>query len=327
MIFTKCSHAIANHISPDAAWVFGVIEFWSQANARKKKQQTLKNGLYCCYLSLRDWQRELPFLGRTKIHDCLKELRNSGVIVIFDGDKESGRANYYAVDQKGWLKFQAWSSGQVLSAEDGKALTPPDLQVQDAPDDFVIVEDVAGIRHISEEMLPPRGIDVAGIRHIDMPQNGKMPHTLDIERSYRGITENRSCSVGRTDRTPRPKKPKDVPEGSLIFEAYSEAYARRYGQEPLRNAKVNSVCSQIAKQVGIETGQAVMHFYLQQNVAWYVQKAHAIEYALKDLQALRTNMLNNQAMSSRQAQLVDKQQSQKNALENYLANREKYAFK
>jgi hypothetical protein len=155
----------------------------------------------------------------------------------------------------------------------------------------------------------------------------KMPHTLDIKSSYKELNEIRSSDVGRTDRTPRPKKPKEVPEGSLIFEAYSEAYAKRYGQEPLRNAKVNSACSQIAKQVGVEIGKAVMHFYLEQNVAWYVQKAHAIEYALKDLQALRTNMLNNQAMSSRQAQLADKQQAQKNALENYLANREKYAFK
>ena len=123
------------------------------------------------------------------------------------------------------------------------------------------------------------------------------------------------------------RHPTQKTAGAEVWQAYSEAYAKRYGQEPLRNAKVNSICSQIAKEVGIEVGKAIMHFYLQQNVAWYVQKAHAIQFALADLQALRTNMLNNQAMSSRQAQLVDKQQSQKNALENYLANREKYAFK
>lgn len=112
-----------------------------------------------------------------------------------------------------------------------------------------------------------------------------------------------------------------------IFEAYKEAYERRYKVEPLRNAKVNTICAQIAQQVGIEDGQAIMHFYLQQNVAWYVQKSHALEYALKDLQALRTNMLNNKAMSSREAQKVDVQQAQKNALQNYLENREKYALK
>lgn len=119
----------------------------------------------------------------------------------------------------------------------------------------------------------------------------------------------------------------EKPAGSLIFEAYREAYLQRYKVEPLRNAKTNSICSQIAKQLPLDEALALMHFFLQQNVAFYIQRGHAIQLALGDLQALRTNMLNNQAMSSRQAQLADKQQAQKNALQNYLENREKYAFK
>ena len=327
MIFTKCSHAIANHISPDAAWVFGVIEYWSQANARKKKAHTLKNGLYCCYLSWSDWLKELPFLSDSTIKRAVAELKVSGVIAVFDGDADSKRANYYAVDYKGWLKFQSWSSGVVLSAEDGRALTPKAEQLPDVDLGSLIPQRPGHTDHISTPDMVTQTIYPGHTDHIDMVTQTRMPHTLDIKSSYKEFKEIKVCDVGHTDRTPRPRKPKDTSEGSLIFKAYSEAYAKRYGQDPLRNAKVNSVCSQIAKQVGVEVGQAVMHFYIEQNVSWYVQKAHAIEYALKDLQALRTNMLNNQAMSSRQAQLVDKQQSQKNALDNYLANREKYAFK
>lgn len=122
--------------------------------------------------------------------------------------------------------------------------------------------------------------------------------------------------------TDKPVVPRE--NGAPIFEAYREAYERRYRVEPIRNAKVNSICSQIVKQVGVHEGKAVMHFYLQQNVAWYIQKGHAIEYALKDLQALRTNMLNNKSMSSREAQQADKQQAQKNVLDDYLANRDEY---
>jgi len=156
------------------------------------------------------------------------------------------------------------------------------------------------------------------------------PTGCDSQSHHISISSKQTQSEGRPNLVAAGQARRHPPQktaGTEVWQAYSEAYATRYGQEPLRNAKVNTVCSQIANQVGVEVGQAVMHFYLQQNVAWYVQKAHAIEYALKDLQALRTNMLNNQAMSSRQAQLVDKQQSQKNALDNYLANREKYAFK
>lgn len=120
------------------------------------------------------------------------------------------------------------------------------------------------------------------------------------------------------------KPEKQKPAGALIFEAYKDAYIQRYKIEPLRNAKTNSICSQIAKQLSLDEAQAVMHFFVQQNVAFYIQRGHAIQLALGDLQVLRTNMLQNKAMSSRQAFLVDKQQAQKNIVENYLENREKY---
>lgn len=120
----------------------------------------------------------------------------------------------------------------------------------------------------------------------------------------------------------KPEKQKSA--GSLIFEAYQDAYIQRYKIEPLRNAKTNSICSQIAKQLPLDEAVALMHFFVQQNVAFYLQRSHAIQLALGDLQALRTNMLQNKAMSSRQAFLADKQQAQKNIVDTYLENREKY---
>lgn len=120
----------------------------------------------------------------------------------------------------------------------------------------------------------------------------------------------------------KPEKQKTA--GALIFEAYQDAYVQRYGLEPLRNAKTNSICAQIAKQLPVDEARALMHFFVQQNVAFYLQRGHAIQLALADLQALRTNMLQNKAMSSRQAFLADKQQAQKNMVDSYLENREKY---
>lgn len=115
----------------------------------------------------------------------------------------------------------------------------------------------------------------------------------------------------------KPKKEKSSPNGSLVFEAYREAYVRRYEIEPLRNAKTNAVCSQIAKQLPLDEAKALMHFYLKQNVSWYVQKSHAIEYALKDVQALRTNMMRNRTMSTTAAQQADRLAAQKQAMENF----------
>lgn len=118
------------------------------------------------------------------------------------------------------------------------------------------------------------------------------------------------------------KTEKQKSAGALIFEAYQDAYLNRYGIEPLRNAKTNSICAQIAKQLPLEEALGVMHFFVQQNVAYYLQKSHSIQCALADLQALRTNMLKNRAMSSREAYLADKQQAQKNTVDDYLENRE-----
>lgn len=146
-----------------------------------------------------------------------------------------------------------------------------------------------------------------------------------VTQSYISISPEVNPSEVDPDNTLRAGKPVSPPSnGTLVFDAYRQAYERRYGVGPIRNGKVNSICSTIVQQVGIDEGKALMHFYLQQNVSWYLQKSHAIEYALKDLQALRTNMLNNKAMSSREAQQADKQQAQQNVLDDYLANREEY---
>lgn len=124
------------------------------------------------------------------------------------------------------------------------------------------------------------------------------------------------------DQLKEPKEPKQKTAGSQIFEAYKDAYVQRYKIEPLRNAKTYSICSQIAKQLPLDEALALVHFYVQQNVSYYLQRSHPIQLALGDLQALRTNMLKNKAMSSREAYLADKQQAQKNVLDEYLENRE-----
>lgn len=312
MIFTKCSHSIATHLGPDAAWVFGVIEYWTLANARKRKPQSVKNGIYCCYLSWADWHRELPFLSERTIRRCVAKLKETGIIAVFEGDSNSGKANYFTIDQKGWLSFQAWSSGMILSVEDGRALTPIDEQVSDYDFDFDFEND-----HFESEgvvTLAKGGgqADQGGVVTL-----ASSAHTLETKNKNIKDKRNTFCTEGPADRSARRKAENKPSDGSLIFEAYSEAYQQRYKLEPLRNAKVNSICAQIAKQVPLDEAKAIMHFYLRQNVSWYVQKGHAIEYAQKDLQALRTNMMKNQTMSTHAANNADKIAAQKQALENF----------
>lgn len=303
MIFTKCSHAIAVQISPDAAWVFGVIEYWSTVNARKKNPKSLKNGLYCMFMSLSAFQKELPFIKRSALQDALAALKKQGVIAAFEGDANSGRANYYAVDQKGWLKFQTWSTGYILSAEDGKALTPIEDQVPDA--DLEVTYPVA-TQHVDDSiLLPHNSYLVAPQQDILLPAN-RMSHTLDIKNKYKEETKNKIVGARKLTDAKAPNQPST--EGAKVFEAYAFAYERRYGCQPLRNLKVNSICKRAVKQLGQEAEALVQH-YVGMNKRWYVERSHSLECFMTDIQAVRTSYLTGTTMTSTRAAEIDKEQS------------------
>jgi len=314
MIFTKCSHAIATHISPEAAWVFGVIEYWSTANARKRKAQTLKNGLYCCYLSWVDFSQELPFISEKTIRRSVAQLKASGLIAAFKGDATSSRANYYAVDQKGYLKFQAWSSGQVLSAEDGRALTPIEDQVEDLSEGDLVARDGGQIDQDVASILVRETIDPGQPDQYILVTVTKMPHTLDIKSSNKELTEIYipEAAVQPSGRDPKVetkvKGKKEGTGGALVFEAYALAYEKRYGCQPIRNAAVNSAAKKIHEQVGQEAMALVQH-YVGMNKRWYLEKAHSLQTCLGDLQAVRTAFVTGKTMTSTRAAEMDKEQS------------------
>lgn len=307
MIFTKCSHAIANHISPEAAWVFGVIEYWATANARRKKAQTLKNGLYCCYLSWSDWAKELPFISERTLRRAITDLRRLGVIAVFKGDSDSNRANYYTIDHKGWLKFQAWSSGQMMSVEDGRALTPADRVIEDAE-----IEELEG-GHSGQDVVLDMvrlTIDPGQGGQDDMVTVARMPHTLDIKNKYKEETKNKVAE--RVAKAPRaaPKSEVSKKAGSAVWDAYASAYRARYGFEPIRNAAVNSICKRLHDAVGDEAVVLVQH-YISMNRRFYLEKSHPISTCLADLQAIKTSYMTGKTMTYQQIKEIEQRQTAK----------------
>lgn len=85
---------------------------------------------------------------------------------------------------------------------------------------------------------------------------------------------------------------------SEIWEAYREAYASRYNTEPIRNAKVNSMVSQLGRRLGGEAA-AVVRFYLTHNKSFYVSKLHDFGLCLADAEALRTQWFHDKAITER----------------------------
>lgn len=71
-------------------------------------------------------------------------------------------------------------------------------------------------------------------------------------------------------------------------EAYAEAYRKRYGVEPVWNAKVNAQIVQLVKRLGAEEAPVVAAFYLRHNHAKYVGNRHPVGLLLQDCEGLRT---------------------------------------
>lgn len=79
--------------------------------------------------------------------------------------------------------------------------------------------------------------------------------------------------------------------GGAVWESYRLAYSQRYGVEPVRNAKANGICAQVAKRLPTEQAPAIAAFFLTHNNALYLRAKHALELLLRDAEGLRTEWL------------------------------------
>lgn len=86
-----------------------------------------------------------------------------------------------------------------------------------------------------------------------------------------------------------PKARKEPSATSETWDAYSSAYAQRYGSPPVRNAKVNGQLARLVEQLGVDEAPPVAAFYLTHPAAIY--SFHPVGLLLRDCQALRTQWM------------------------------------
>lgn len=93
--------------------------------------------------------------------------------------------------------------------------------------------------------------------------------------------------------TPPPKetggrKKKEPGPSMATWEAYAEAFKRRYGTDALRNAKISSLLTQFIQRVPLEEAPHIARFYVSSNSKFYVDRLHPIELLLRDAEKIRT---------------------------------------
>ncbi len=91
-----------------------------------------------------------------------------------------------------------------------------------------------------------------------------------------------------------------------VWEAYADAYRARYGDWPIRNARVNSQLAQFVARVPAAEAPLIAQHYLRSNYARYVGKGHTVGCLLEDAEKLRTEWATGKQGTAHAAREVDK---------------------
>ncbi len=137
------------------------------------------------------------------------------------------------------------------------------------------------------------------------------PLTLTLSSSSSSSSDSRSNSNKEKKKNKSStgvKPPMDANKNSPTWEAYRDAYAKRYGEPPIRNASVNAKVAQFVNRVGVGDSPGVAEFYLTHNDAFYVKSMHPVGLLLKDAEKLRTEWVTGMRMTGATAREVERMQ-------------------
>lgn len=103
------------------------------------------------------------------------------------------------------------------------------------------------------------------------------------------------------------------PDTGPTWNAYSEAYAARYGVEPVRNAIVNSQMLHFVERVGAVEAPEVARFFVHHGSGFYVRRSHAVGLLLQDAESLRTQWATQRPVTATEAAMADRTATNANA--------------
>ena len=132
------------------------------------------------------------------------------------------------------------------------------------------------------------------VRMAELAERTKVPKKELMQISY-----EKSLPVDR-------KKSRIVSKGSLVWNAYSEAYELKYNIPPKRNAKQNSICVKLVDRLGVEDAIGVAAYYPSVRNAFDCARGHALEILLKDCEKHCTAWKTGQQITQTKAQETDR---------------------
>lgn len=268
--YSQLDHIVANYLGIEQALVLRLLYSMS----RYKKQQ---HGIEWFQGSLVFWQSKLKFISQYKLKAVFEALTESGLI---EKRTDHGGGNWYQPNQP---QIEA----MLKKARD-----------QFFDDSFVMNDN-------SEHRLVENQPTSWSKTNQQLVEN--QPTLLTLVSPIHPRSVPNDSPVGETTGSKR-KPPIKVSRGPEVFEAYREAYLKRYGCDPIRNLKANSICKRAFEMLGQEAPALVQH-YVSMNKRWYVERSHSLECFITDVQSVKTSFVTGKTMTSTRAAEIDKEQS------------------
>lgn len=270
---------LAAIIGLNEAIVLQQIHYW----VKKKGGGVEHQGLRWVFNSLERWQEQFPFWSQDTVKRALAALKAKGLVRV-EKLSEVGRdrTNYYTIDYKQIALLEASSLHQCSSAD------CTDASVQVAPMD-------------------------QGNLHSSISAN-----CTDANRTKttQETTAKTTLPAAALPAVKVKAEPVDEKETALqaacraTWAAYSDAYERRYGAKPVRNASVNAKIKQFVLRIGHDESPAVAEFYVDRvSDSFVVRKVHDVGLLLSGAEGYRTQWTAGAAMTATRAAQADKSQA------------------
>ena len=159
----------------------------------------------------------------------------------------------------------------------------------------------------------PSPRDTDGSRPLMPPMSGDGDGVLDVLSVEANASTGTGLSVVDGYTLP-PTKPSLSPEAEIrargvtspVWAAYSEAYRKRYGVDPVRNAKINGQLANFVSRVPGSEAPHIAAFYLRSSKSIYVRDKHPIGFLVRDAETLRTEWVTGQQGTESEARAQDR---------------------
>lgn len=147
--------------------------------------------------------------------------------------------------------------------------------------------------HVKEQASTMQAPDMSGAKPVQVPAEekpcpedaGLIPSLLIPDSSPEKTSPDAAAAAPSAKKARKPKTDVEAPT-TETWNSYSLAYERRYGTEPLRNAKVNAILLKFVGLVPAGDAPEVAAFYVRHNQNLYINAKHVVELLVRDAERL-----------------------------------------